>query len=97
MLGGLPGTGQRLLEAAHRFFIRGHFAAAMEILPDLRGPFANLWPKDVLDMAAFVQPMAAFYAAWDRLDYKSAAKMEIQPAAPRPSDPTPAACHVSMH
>ena len=79
-------TGRRRIETAYGFFKRGNFAAALDVLPDPSNPFRDLWPEDLLEFAAYVRPMAAFYAAWDRLDYRTAAAVELDPKLARPSE-----------
>ena len=79
-------TGRRRIATAYGFFKRGNFAAALDVLPDPSNPFRDLWPEDLLELAAYVRPMAAFYAAWDRLDYRTADSVELAPKLARPSE-----------
>jgi len=78
-------TARKRLDDAFRFFRHGNFAAVLEILPDSTNPFVALWPQDLLDMAAFIRPLAMFAAAWDRLDYKGALRVDLPAKGPRPS------------
>lgn len=65
-------SGHRLLDQARLIMKNGNFAAALDILPVVQGPMANLWPKDVQTVSAFARACAEFYSAWDRLDYVAA-------------------------
>lgn len=70
-------TARRRLDEAFSFLQRGNFAAVLDLLPDPASPFAAAWPPDVLQQATFVRPLARFYSAWDRLDYKDASHVEL--------------------
>ncbi len=72
-------TARRRLDEALSFMQRGNFAAVLEILPSPDNPFAAAWPRELLEVAKQVRPIAQFYAAWDRLDYKSASQQELPP------------------
>ncbi|HVC96172.1 MAG TPA: TIGR02710 family CRISPR-associated CARF protein, partial [Pirellulales bacterium] len=65
-------TARQRLDLAARFFEQGDFGAVLAVLPDPATPFASLWPAALLDEARLARPLAAFYAAWDRLDYRAA-------------------------
>jgi hypothetical protein len=73
---------RRLIDTARGFFERGAFASVLELLPDPTHFSAALWPAECVEAAAAVRPLARFYAAWDRLDYRAAAAIEL----PRESD-----------
>lgn len=70
-------TARRRLDEAFSFLQRGNFAAVLDLLPDPASPFAAAWPPDVLQQATFVRPLARFYSAWDRLDYKDASHVDL--------------------
>lgn len=72
-------TARRRLDEAHGFLQRGNFAAVLDTLPDPASPFAAVWPREVLEQAAIVRPLACFYSAWDRLDYKIASEVVLRP------------------
>lgn len=70
-------TARRRLDDAYGFFQHGNFAAVLEGLPD-PGQFPDVqWPQDLSELASAVRTLAAFYAAWDRLDYREAQKIEL--------------------
>lgn len=68
----LYATARRVLDAAHRFFIRGAFSGVLELLPEDDNPFARLWPEALYATASCVRAHALFYSRWDMLDYKAA-------------------------
>lgn len=68
-------SGHRLLDQALLVMKKGNFAAVLDILPDVSGPMAGVWPDDVQKLSRFGRAAAAFYAAWDRLDYAEAGKL----------------------
>ena len=68
--------GHRRLDLARNLMLRGNFAAAETVLPDPEHPFAAVYPRDLIRMAGAVRTAARFYAAWDRLDYASAAGLD---------------------
>ncbi|MCY2990759.1 MAG: TIGR02710 family CRISPR-associated CARF protein [Planctomycetota bacterium] len=70
-------TARKRLDDAYRFFIHGNFAAVLDILPDAASPLFPVWPDELCRLADFVRPLAAYYAAWDRLDYKGAQRIEM--------------------
>ena len=72
-------TGWRLSDQAVEFMRRGHFAAVLELLPDPSNPFSKLYPSLVREAAAWLRPLATFYAEWDRLDYQAAAEVFLPP------------------
>lgn len=75
----------RTLELAQRFCRAGNFPAALGLLPDPDHELAALWPRQLLDAATALRPALAFYAAWDRLDYESAAAEHIGSADALPA------------
>ncbi|NLX99904.1 MAG: TIGR02710 family CRISPR-associated protein [Rhodopirellula sp.] len=86
-------TARKRLDDAHQLFRRGNFAAVLDLLPDPASPFAGVWPDELNSVASFVRPLARYNAAWDRLDYRGAATIEL-PVVPAPSkwkafEPTP--------
>lgn len=62
------------LDLAYDFFRSGDFAAAKRVLPQPSGSSA------AASLSRYVGPIADFYAAWDRFDYKAA--KEVQFASP---------------
>jgi len=79
--------GHRLLDQARAAFVRGNFAAVLDLLMDASNPLAaKLWPRDVVHVSNYARPLAAFYGAWDRLDYPEAARMAeaLPKKSPRP-------------
>lgn len=70
-------TARKRLDDAYRFFVHGNFAAVLEIIPDPAGANGVAWPEDLRPLAGFVRPLAAYYAAWDRLDYKGAQQIKL--------------------
>ncbi len=77
-------SGHRLMDQAELLMNKGNFAAVLNILPDVDGPMAALWPEDVRRLSRFGRALAAFYSAWERLDYTEAEKLlaEGLPACP---------------
>ena len=75
--------GHRRLDLARALFARGDFAAVAHVFPDPHDPLAPLYPSDFVQTASAVRSAARFYAAWDRLDYATAATVD---AAAAPSD-----------
>jgi CRISPR-associated protein (TIGR02710 family) len=78
-------TARKRLDDAQRFFQHGNFAAVLETLPDPASSSAALWPRDLLDLSSLARSLAAFYAAWDRLDYKATQRVGLPVCGPRPS------------
>ncbi len=77
-------TGGKLADLALNFFRRGNFSGVLDVLPDPRNPLiAPFYPEEILDLSAGVRGMAAFYAAWDRLDYSGASRIELPADKPR--------------
>lgn len=68
-------SGHRLLDQARLAMDKGNFAAILDILPDVSGPMAGVWPQDVRELSLFGRWAAMFYGAWDRLDYAEAKKV----------------------
>jgi CRISPR-associated protein (TIGR02710 family) len=65
-------TERRRLDQAERLMGHGDFGAVIELLPDLDGPFAELFPERFRVQAEALRSASHIYAAWDRLDYKAA-------------------------
>ena len=65
-------TERRLLDQAERLMSHGDFGAVIELLPHLDGPFAGLFSEQFRVQAQALRSAAHIYAAWDRLDYKTA-------------------------
>ncbi len=78
-------TARRRLDEAYGFLQHGNFAAVLDLLPVPHSPFAAAWPKEVLEQATFVRPLARFYSAWDRLDYKGASQVDLFPSGTQPT------------
>ncbi len=81
-------TARKRLDDAYAFFRHGNFAAVLDTLPAPDQLPDLQWPQDLSDLASSVRARAAFHAAWDRLDYKGAQKIDLSPceAAPSPWD-----------
>lgn len=77
-------SGHRLLDQARLLMEQGNFAAVLTVLPDPDNPMAALWPGDVLELSRFGRALAAFYGAWDRLDYAEAGTFLTQDLPPCP-------------
>jgi len=77
--------GHRLLDQALLAMTKGNFAAVLDILPETNGPMAVLWPKDVRTISEFARPLAEFYGAWDRLDYRAAQSL-VASLSPKTAD-----------
>ncbi len=70
--------GHRRLDLARSLFERGNFAAIGGILPDRDNPMSKPSPdKQLVEVSGSVLTAARFFAAWDRLDYASAAAIDI--------------------
>ena len=67
-------TARRRIDAAKGLMGHGNFAAALDLLPDSSGQSGKLLPE-VLHDATVLRRQAAFYAAWDRLDYAEADRL----------------------
>lgn len=67
-------AGHRRLDLARDLMRRGNFPAAEAVLPD---PDAGLYLPDLMETAKAVRAAARFYAAWDRLDYATADRMDV--------------------
>jgi len=72
-------TASRRLDLARQLMCRGDFAAVIALLPRPGSQWADLWPPSLVEVAGRVEPLARFYAAWDRLDYAEAAKISDLP------------------
>ena len=68
--------GHRRLDLARTLLQKGDFAAVADVLPDADGPRAGLYPDALIVASRTVRAAARFYAAWDRLDYASAAGLD---------------------
>lgn len=85
---------RRRFDLARGLVANGAFAAALDILPDPDSPFASMF-RVPSEMVRAARTIAEFLAAWDRLDYRAAAKIDLPeptalPAAWRPLCPGPA-------
>ncbi len=74
-------TAHKQLDTALQFVHRGNFAGAFALLPEDDGA-ADAWPAPMGEAALALRPALDFHAAWDRLDYNSAAKFELSEMAP---------------
>ncbi len=87
-------TARRRLDQAKNFTRQGDFGAAVELLPDLDGPLAGLFPEKLRTEAQALRAAARIYAAWNRLNYKTALKemKQLGPTAAKAGEfaPTPA-------
>lgn len=70
---------RRRLDLARALLLRGAFAAAEQAAPE---PGET---ESLAETARFARAAAAFYGAWDRLDYDAAASAKVE--APRGLDP----------
>ena len=70
-------AGHRRLDLARDLMRRGNFPAAEAVLPDPGHAFAGLYPSDLIETAKAVRTATRFYAAWDRLDYATAAQVDL--------------------
>ena len=70
-------TMRRRLDDAGKLMKEGAYAAVLQLLPDVDGsPFAaRLTREEFREEISRLRKLAAFWSAWDRLDYKSAAKL----------------------
>lgn len=85
-------TAQKRLDTALRFTEHGNFAGALALLDD-GIPNAGGWPSKLASAVPALLSALHFYAAWDRLDYRSAAAIVCPTAVPllewTPLWPTP--------
>ena len=70
-------AGHRRLDLARDLMRRGNFPAAEAVLPDPQHAFAGLYPSDLIEIAKAVRTATQFYTAWDRLDYATAAQVNV--------------------
>ncbi|WP_022662641.1 TIGR02710 family CRISPR-associated CARF protein [Paucidesulfovibrio longus] len=68
-------SGHRLLDQALLVMTKGNFAAVQDILPAVEDPLEVVWPEAVRELFSFARAAAAFYSAWDRLDYAEALRL----------------------
>lgn len=69
-------TGRQLLDQAADLMKHGDYAAVLELVPDSASPVAeHRIPANLHEEATQIRKRAAFHAAWDRLDYKEAARL----------------------
>ena len=64
-------TARRRIDAAKGLMCHGNFAAALDLMPDSSGQSGKPLPESLHDETK-LRRRAAFYAAWDRLDYAEA-------------------------
>ena len=69
--------GHRRLDLARELMRRGNFPAAADVLPDVEQSPATHYESSLIASARVVRTTARFYAAWDRLDYASATKIDV--------------------
>lgn len=74
-------TAQKRLDTALRLAEHGNFAGALEVLQE---DGVAAWPAGLAEAARAVRPALGFFAAWDRLDYRTAAAVDLACAAPLP-------------
>ena len=65
-------TARRRIDVAKRLMRHGNFAAALDLMPDPSGQSGESLPESLHDETTVLRRQAAFYAAWDRLDYAEA-------------------------
>ena len=70
-------AGHRRIDLARDLMRRGNFPAAEAVLPDLGHVLAGPYPSDLIETAKAVRTATRFYAAWDRLDYATAAQVDL--------------------
>lgn len=61
-------SARKRLDEIHLFFLRGNFAAALDLLTET----GYEWPIDLQSLVNLLTHWADFYSAWDRLDYQAA-------------------------
>lgn len=71
------GAGHRRLDLARGLMRRGSFLGAEAVLPDMDHPSSALYPDDLIETATAVRTATRFYAAWDRLDYDAASRVDV--------------------
>lgn len=71
-------TAQKQLDTALQFVRRGNFAGALALLGD------DSMEKVIAEALPAIRSTLEFYAAWDRLDYASAANVNVAIEAPIP-------------
>ena len=76
-------TARRRIDAAKRLMGHGNFAAALDLMPDPSGQSGKPLPESLHDETIELRRQAAFYAAWDRLDYAEADRLASEA---RPED-----------
>jgi len=74
-------TAQKTLDLARSLTLRGNFAGALALLP-VNDNAATGWPGELRRLALDLRPALDFHAAWDRLDYGSAANVRFGEEAP---------------
>jgi CRISPR-associated protein (TIGR02710 family) len=74
-------TARKRLDTARQFGLRGNFAGALALLPSDEGG-DNAWPEGLRQPALALRPALDVYAAWDRLDYRTAAAISCADEAP---------------
>lgn len=70
-------TARQRLDLSVRLLFHGDFAAVQELFPDESLASWRQWPTDELRQVEFILPLARFYAAWDRLDYRAASEIAL--------------------
>jgi CRISPR-associated protein (TIGR02710 family) len=74
-------TAARRMSDAEGLFRHGNFAAVLDLLPDpdatLGSPVEDVpdWPEEWGQTLRWTRCLARFHAAWDRLDYREAARV----------------------
>lgn len=71
------GAGHRRLDLALGLMRRGSFHGAEAVLSDMDHPSSALYPDDLIETATAVRTATRFYAAWDRLDYDAASRVDV--------------------
>ena len=76
-------TARRRIDAAKGLMCHGNFAAALDLMPDSSGQSGRPLPESLPAETTVLRRQAAFYAAWDRLDYAEADRLASEA---RPED-----------
>ncbi len=78
-------TASRQLDQARAFLESGDFAAVLRSLPDPQCAAAGQWPEKLTPQLEAARAYAAFYGAWDRLNYSAAAAEADKLPEPAPN------------
>ncbi len=68
-------TASRVIDDAATFFRKGHYSAAIDLIEKAN---RTSWPKHLACEAEYIDQLAKFYSAWDRLDYQGAKRAAMK-------------------